>query len=181
MRSPVVLLTLVSLTCTSRPSVIQRAPSAPAAIIPGGTTTEVRLSRDDRGVEVVIPASRGATWAAARALYTSLGVPLSQDDAHQGLIATATFNAPPRFLDHPLSDLLDCGQTMGGARVNLWGVRMELATAVRAEPEGGARVGTLVTAHARTRDGTSTAAVPCSSTGQLEREVARRIREGVGP
>lgn len=175
-----VLMAAILAACSSGQQGLRTPASPPPAVIESGTGAEVRLARDDRADETHVTASVDSVFARTRALYRALGLPVQAENRRDGIVESGNFRAPRELFDQPLARLLDCGQSLAGARVTLWNVTMQLTTGMRPHPENGTLVATRITASARPRDGTSTPPVPCYSTGRLERELAGRIGPRAG-
>ncbi|MGH7575811.1 MAG: hypothetical protein ACREM1_11895 [Longimicrobiales bacterium] len=179
MRWSAILLASSLAACGTASSSIAPGPELPAQVTPTSTGAHVRLNRNERVVGDVVALSPDAAWTAVLDFYRELGIPIEAHDPAGRVIASEAFRAPRRLLDRPLSDYLDCGTSLTGARVNTWSVSAQLMTQVESTGEGTA-VRSRLTATARPRDGSSTPPVPCSSLGVLEREVVRRVSESGG-
>lgn len=179
MRRTTLLIAAALVGCAPASSSIVPRPEPPARIEATSTGVEVRLDADERVVGGVVPRSADDAWDALVALYGQLGFPIEVRDPNRRAIATEIFRAPRRILDRRLRSYMDCGQTLTGARVDMWRVSARLMTEL--EPTGdGTTVRSRLTASARPRDGSSTPPVPCTSSGELEREIVQRVHDGSG-
>jgi len=162
----------------SRGPVIERAPEAPPSVMTGATSTTIRLSSENRAIETVIRVSVDSAWNRLGPVWRTLSIPVAQVDR-----ASLTYRSPrfraPRFAGRPLREFVDCGQSIAGARADLWDVYLEVTTAVRlAGTPNETRVSSAVVGSARPRDGSSTQPVPCASLGKLESVIAVQLQSG---
>lgn len=179
MRRSTLLMATFLVACGPARSSIAPGPEPPAHVQATSTGVNVRLDSNERVVGDVVPLSADSAWNAVVALYGQLGFPIEVHDTMGRVIATGYFRAPREILDRRLGNYMDCGQTLTGPRVSMWRVTARLVTQVESMNDGTA-VRSRLTASARPRDGSSTRAVPCTSKGELEGEIVRRVREGAG-
>lgn len=178
MRTAIVLPLLGLAACGARSSTVVGEPAGmPGVIYQTPTSAEIRIAPDDRATNHRVALPADSAFAAALAVYRTLGAPVRTQDRARGAIASEPFAAPRELLGRRLGTWIDCGTTMTGPRVDRWAVTLELGTAV-AQAEGGTTIASLLTGFARPRDGSSSDPVRCSSTGLLEREIARIIGGG---
>jgi hypothetical protein len=162
------------------PPALRPAEGAPPIIASNPAGMDIRYRTDALSAETEMRADPARVWEALGAAYGDLQLPVAAADARERTLQSGRFRAPRRIGGEPLAAFLDCGNTLTGRRVDNSDVHIEMASGVRAAGADAALLATLVTASARARDGTSTAAVPCTSTGELEKLVAARVRERVG-
>jgi hypothetical protein len=117
---------------------------------------------------VVWPLLRDAISAMDRELI-SAGAPAS------GWMGTLYLRPPRRMGDKSLSFYLDCGMSMTGPHADT--DRISLAFAVFADslPNQRTRLGWALVGSAVRREGFSAPPLTCESTGQLEKELAKRL------
>jgi hypothetical protein len=156
--------------------------SSPGAV-PGATTSStgatVRLSGESYAIEDVVAAPVADVWRVLPQAWDDAMVPLASVDNPRRTLESGTFRGPERIVGKPLADFIDCGYTMGGPRVRLWQVSINVTGTVQPD-SAGARVATRVVATARARDGTNSGPVTCSSRGALERIIAANVRVRLG-
>lgn len=177
MRRTTLLMASALVACAPASSSIAPGPEPPARIEATSTGVEVRLDADERVVGGVVPRSVDDAWDAVIAVYGQLGFPIEVRDRNRRAIATELFRAPRRILDRRLRSYMDCGQSLTGPRVDMWRVSARLMTELEPTSDGTA-VRSRLTASARPRDGSSTSPVPCTSSGELEREILQWVRDG---
>jgi hypothetical protein len=175
------LLALVAPGCAARTApAVQPAAGAPPAVVSDRSGADIRYARDVITAEVEIRANPVAVWQALALVHHQLELPIAEANAREGVMRSGRFRAPRRIDGQRLATFLDCGSTMTGLRTENSDVYVEMTSVVREGADGSSRVATSVLATARNREGTSTAAVPCTSTGALEKRVATLLRERLG-
>jgi hypothetical protein len=120
--------------------------------------------------------SLDSAWAALPGAYAAVGLTgggVIDEAARQFGMAPTTL---PRRLDNsPLSRFVDCGSTRLIPNADTYAVRLQVSTQLVAEVTGVTRVQTVVEGTARPRE-MSGNPVLCSSTGELERRIARQLQ-----
>lgn len=179
MRRSTLLIVSALVACAPASSSIAPGPEPPPRVEATSTGVEVRLDVDERVVDGVVPLSVDDVWDAVVAVYGALGFPIEVQDPDRHAIATERFQAPRRILDRRLGSYMDCGQSLTGARVDVWRVTARLMTELQPASDG-TTIRSRLTASARPRDGSSTSPVPCTTSGELEREIVRRVGDRTG-
>ena len=175
-------LALVVVACgPSRPPAISTAPQTPPGVTPSASGgAEIRLQRDVFVDEDVVDGPMLDVWKVLPKAWADAMVPVGETNTATKTLRSGTFRAPSKIVGKPLSDFLDCGYSISGPRVTMWDVRMDVTTAVLADSPTKTRVATVVNGTAKPRDGSSTAAVGCTSRGELERIILGNIRVKMG-
>lgn len=172
------LLALVAPGCaTATAPAVRPAAGAPPAVVSGRSGADIRYDREVMTAEVEVKADPVAVWQALALVHRQLGLPIAEANAKERVMRSGRFRAPRRIDGLRLATFFDCGSTMTGLRTENSDVYVEMTSVVRDGAVGSSRVATSVIATARIRDGTSTTAVPCTSTGALEERVVTRLRE----
>ena len=185
MRSASVLLLFAAAACAA-----SGAPdSGPRQTSERRTTTVTYTAPDGRPVNInlesnsvmetrsyPIPAAPQAIWAALPLAYQDLGIPLAAYDSVQLYIGNPGMAiSGNRLGGQRISRFLNCGMDgMLGALADRYDVRLNVVSRVRADGDDGI-LETQVAGEAAQR-GTAGAAVPCSSTGQLEDALANATK-----
>lgn len=125
-----------------------------------------------------IESPRGRVWTAIIAVYDELGILPTVADESVGLYGNRGFVMPARLRDKPASEYFHCGVGVGGVSRTLGRMSANVQSQLTSTPNG-TTVVTHVSAMVRSSEGTSTAPLPCGSTGALEQlihgEVKRRL------
>jgi hypothetical protein len=162
------------------------AAQAPVAAAPERVSTVALTTGNDVGIEASVrsrPEPRtdnvllplDSAWAALPGAYAAVGLTgggVIDEAARQFGVAPTTL---PRRLDNtPLSRFVDCGSTRLIPNADSYAVRLQVTTRLVAEGTGITRLQTFVEGTARPRE-MSGNPVQCTSTGELERRIARQL------
>jgi hypothetical protein len=156
------------------------APASGGALPPTVTARSTRSAEVRTRVEVA-PAEHvefpmQAVWDALPGVYTGLGVPQVGADPATRTVGNGSFVVSRTLGGEPLSRYLACGTTaVGRPLADEARVQMDMRTTVTAEGDGSS-VRTTLRATARANNGTSSDAVPCTSTGRLEARITTLVR-----
>jgi hypothetical protein len=140
----------------------------------GLVEASVRSRAEPRTANVLLPLE--SAWAALPGAYAALGLTgagVIDEAARQFGVAPTTL--PRRLNDTPLSRFVDCGSTRLLPNADSYAVRLQVSTQLAAEGTAVTRVQTLVEGTARPRE-MSGNPVLCTSTGELERRIARHLQ-----
>lgn len=177
----ILLLAAGASGCAPRPApAVRPAAGAPASVSVNPSSTDIRYVADLKVAEAEVAGEPVTVWQSLVLVHRQLELPVAEADARGWVMRTGRFRAPRRIAGLRLSSFFDCGSTMTGLRTENSDVWVEVTTFVRHGQTGSSVVATAVSANARNRDGTSTAAFPCTSTGELEKLVVTRLRERLG-
>ena len=119
--------------------------------------------------------------AALTQIYAQLQIPVGTMNQNGGQIGNQNLRLPNHRLGtHRVSLYLDCGQeSMLGNRADLDEVTLQVLTTVKQDHDSTTIVGTQVEGSARP-SGTSSNAVDCQSTGELEKTIATQLQTALG-
>jgi hypothetical protein len=134
----------------------------------GAMTAEIHPTDESRGGEIAIPVDRA--WAAMRAVYDSLRLPVATVDPTTHMIESPTLRLRRRLGDTPLSRYLRCGNTQVAPSADTYEVQLLVRTTLRANDAGTTAILTLVNAEARPVT-ISADYARCASTGKLEARI----------
>ena len=131
---------------------------------------------DSGGVDVVLAASAGAVFFAARQVFFELKIPMPMADSARGYLINGRFIKLRSLAGSPLSTYLNCGAGMTGPNADAYRVTMAIAALVDPKGPTTSRLRLNVFAGAESTEGASKSAIPCASSGVLEDRVLRTIR-----
>jgi hypothetical protein len=146
---------------------------------PGNRPVE---TTDVTGPDVVqVKGSPLEALTALTQIYSTLQIPIGTMVQDAGQIGNQSFRpATHRLHGHLLSFYVNCGQeSMVGSRADLDDVTFSIVSTARMGADSVTEVGTMVTAYARP-SGTSSNAVDCESTGELEKAIADQLKSALG-
>lgn len=161
------------------PAVAMDDASAPARVGVEGASLDVRLTRDERGLSLVLNQPADVVWPVVSSVYEELDLEPDLIDARRrryGSVATGL-----RVAGLPMGDVARCGsQATGLATTTRMSVRLTIVTTVTPMNDGRSVLTTRVTGQGSRIDGTSTGGSDCVSTGTLEERIAGRVRLEAG-
>lgn len=125
--------------------------------------------------KVNIPAAPSRVFDALKAVYEELGVPPGTHDPSTGRIGNTDFWKTRRFAGQPISEFLNCGESLTGTVANNYRIYMSLLSVVRPDGKGGSDVETALRGQAQNMEGTSSDRITCGSTGKLEERIRKSL------
>lgn len=171
--------------CSSNPRPSQTSPASIqttriAGNVDGGPTNITTTSVPTANVtQVAAPMDRA--WAALRAAYDSVGVPVATVDTAKHLLGNTGFKLRRRLGSTALSRYLDCGAAQGGPNAETYEVFLAVATQLQPGTSAGwTQATTSVQASAKPVSFAGEY-VACTSNGALEAritETMKRILQG---
>ncbi len=154
--------------------------TAKPQVIYGGDGSTARLEGDTpRASTMTVAATPTAAWAAAKQAYTSIGVPVTFENTAVHQLGNQNFFQARQLAGQSMTDFVDCGQGMTGAKAASYRIYMSLITDIAADGKGGTVVQTMFTALGQDMSGVSSDRIPCGSTGRLEQLVLDRVKAGL--
>lgn len=138
----------------------------------------VRLDTIARWEEV--SASHSITYdAVVRVIKHHVKLGVEQADTVSKVVYNTRLIVSSKLAGQPMSRWLQCGSGLTGDYADVWRITLAYAVFVETGSTNTSRVGVALFAIARNPEGVSTSAVACGSTGALEREIVRKVREVV--
>ena len=146
---------------------------------PPQQTTTMRIG-NTRAIEVTTDAGLGQTtyyasservFAAVDEAYGRLEIPLTIRNPRTSQIGNGGLEVN-RIEDKRMSTYFDCGQDRNGRLANTHAITLTVVTALRSVENDGVEISTVVSGFGEPR-ATSGNAIPCNSTGALERRIAQ--------
>ena len=179
-RFPILLVLPIAAACASAPATQSGPTTISTTRISGGaqagetaiTTTTVSPTAT---VEIQAPLDR--TWAALRAVYDSLGIPVSTVDASQHLLGNTGIKLRRQLGETPLIRLIDCGSAQGGPNAETYEVFFAVATQLHTTADSGRTLAsTSLQASARPVSFAGEY-VACTSNGGLESRIGQMLKQ----
>jgi hypothetical protein len=126
---------------------------------------------EDVAVPYSFEAPASKVYAAVKATFDELKIPLTVDDTTARLVGNGKLEARANFSDFRLSRLFDCGASATGSNADAY--RLSFVLLILYDPDGVARTRVQIGFIAGGQDltGMSKVAVTCGSTGRLEEKV----------
>lgn len=163
--------------CATTPSTSAPGPDREPVSVraPDGGSYTLHLEREDRRFRGRIDVPIEDAWSQLPGVYGDLG--LQPEDFTEYLPGARRLSATASNIrqlgGQRLSTYIDCGHSMTSPKADAGQVQLTLSTWL--EPaDGGTEVVTQLEASARD-SGASTRPVPCSSRGEIERRIMKRL------
>jgi hypothetical protein len=139
--------------------------------------TSERILLDTIAIWHDLPAAAATVFSSTRQILDSLKIPYTRTDSAGGLISNeALVTRGGRLAGRANSKSLRCGFGPSGDYADNWRVQVAYAIYVHPVIGGGTRLGIALTGQAKDMSGASSPRVICASTGGLESEIARLVR-----
>jgi hypothetical protein len=170
------LAALVAMGCASSGTVRQEQATVQTQNV-RGPDFAMQMSRlAGPGIRAdVIGAPVARVWPAIAEVYTSLGLPITDQDPETHILATNSQRLH-RIADERMQNFFDCGGDLA-SRGNTT-IFVTVSSVAAASGENSSTVRTAVSATAASA--TQSTAAACHSTGRLERMIAERLRQQFG-
>lgn len=136
----------------------------------------IRLSDMQAIASTTISAPVDSVWGVLPAVYTKLEIAPEVSDRNAAVFGTRAHTAS-RLAGGRAMDLLRCPNSGSGSSLGAYRTRITILTTVAELPGGSTGVSTEVSGTATSVEGTSTGAVRCASTGEIERRIVELITE----
>ncbi|MES2177921.1 MAG: hypothetical protein V4550_08625 [Gemmatimonadota bacterium] len=141
----------------------------------GGGAGGLTMRSNDGAQFFAVPYSAANVWAVLPAIYDSLSLPLSEVDEKTRVIATSGAKVHKNLGTTNLGKFIDCGSAQGFPSADSYDVRLSVRTQVEQQPDGTAKVGTLLEAMGRPMT-VSGAFVRCTSKYELEKRILESVK-----
>jgi len=128
---------------------------------------------------MTLAAAPATVWTAAKQVYASLEIPIGIENPAAHLIGNQNFYKSRQMAGEPMTQFVDCGSGMTGAKAASYRIYMSLMTNISGDGKGGTVVQTTFTALGQDVSQGSTDRIPCGSTGRLEQLVLDRLKAAV--
>lgn len=176
-RLGLVLMSAAVAACGSKQSTSSPAAPTPEAAGADRQTVRVSAAGIGSGQLTIVPsggpnvlkvaASIDRIWKALPAIYDSLAIPLSVNDARQRVIGNEGFKLRRRLGKIPLSKYLECGRSQMEPNADEYEITLSVITRLAVIDSAQTKVTTTVEASARGLQFAGQGA-NCSTTGTLE-------------
>lgn len=130
-----------------------------------------RILADTMGATFQVPVGAGRTFAALRAVFADLNVPVAEGDSARLQIGNPGFLKRGSFAGRRMSAWFDCGNNMSGPRADNYRLDIGLIAFVTAAGPDAATLRTAAIGTALDVGEASRPTVACLSSGALERRL----------
>jgi hypothetical protein len=167
------LLTCGALVALATPASAQRTSRMRIALPAFGA----QVVMDTIGEVQEVAADPQKVFVAASLVLKNFRIPIDVSDSVSGLVGAAKLTRSRNLNGRALSRYLECGSSMTGPRADSHRVQMPLLLMLDPAPGGFTRLRIALVASAQDNAGVSTQPVACGSTGVLEGELRKAIRD----
>jgi hypothetical protein len=142
--------------------------------------SEHTIRRSDFVAVNDVAAPRPVVWQLLRQAWDDVGLPAPQVDDRAYSLGVSNHLITRRLGRAPLSTYLSCGSSVAGWNADTHRIRLTVRTVLEHVTPDSTRIHTRVDAVATPTEGTSSAAIECTTRGALEVQISARVRERLG-
>lgn len=159
---------------------VTMTPVTQRVVMAGGNTVNFNLTNVNSGNSSLVLAPLDSAWAALKAVYNELGIPVTTlvDASH--LIANERFKTRRRIGKLPMQNILDCSSQQGIPNAETYDVMMSISSYLVKNPTAGFNLVTRIDATGKSPNFSREATVNCLSQGALEKLIGEMVRKKTG-
>jgi hypothetical protein len=179
MRRAFLLLLLCG--CASGGATSETSNSTPKqAAIFSSPETGLLLAERPRASVMTIAAAPASVWLAVKKVYADWDIPLSVENPSVHQIGNQNFYKSRQIGGKPMTDFVDCGSGMTGAKAATYRIYISLLTDVMTDGKGGTTVQVTFVPMGQDVGGGSSDRIPCGTTGRLEQYMLDQVKASLG-
>jgi hypothetical protein len=172
-------LLLLTAACASSGTTAESITPKQAAIFTSPETGTLLADRP-RATVLNIAAPLSSTWLAVKAVYAEMEIPVAVENPATHQLGNAAFNRTRTLAGQAMTQFVDCGSGMTGAKAASYRIYISLLTQVTPNPDGTTTVQTTFVPMGQDLSGGSSDRIPCGSTGRFEQLFLDRIKATLG-
>ncbi|HLA91359.1 MAG TPA: hypothetical protein VJL28_13115 [Gemmatimonadaceae bacterium] len=165
---------------TPGPDVAVTPVSARVVTSTGGGVVDLSRSAETVGVPLAVNARPDTVFAVLVAVYKELNIATTRLVPEQRVVGNDLFRARRRLGGAPMQSAVDCGGNPGQPNAETFDMELSIVSYVSATAAGTATITTMLAAVGNDPMFGKDRQMRCSSTGELERRIARMVRERLG-
>jgi hypothetical protein len=170
------LFLLVLCGCASAGSTSETSNSTPKqAALYSSPETGVLLAERPRASVAAIAAPPATVWLAVKKVYADWDIPLTVENPSTHQIGNQNFFKTRQIAGKSMTDFVDCGSGMTGAKAATYRIYISLLSDVIPDGNGGTKVQVTFVPMGQDVTGGSTDRIPCGTTGRLEQLLLDRV------
>lgn len=135
------------------------------------------FERDLGSMSGLVVGPADSVFKVVKRIFTAIGLPTKDEDPANLSFQVSRLKLVRRLGKKPMAFYMSCGEGILGPNADNWYVFLNYAVQLVPMPGAKARLQMAVSAEAVDIPGGRSDRLPCSTTGQLEYEVLRQIRE----
>lgn len=135
------------------------------------------FERDLGSMNGLVQGQADSVFRTAKRIFASLGLPPGDEDPANLSFRVSRYKLVRRLGKKPVAYYMSCGEGILGPNADNWYVFLNYAVQLIPAPGNKAKLSLAVSAEAVDIPGGRSDRLPCTTTGALEYEVLRQIRE----
>lgn len=175
------LLLLLLCGCASAGTSSESSNSTPKqAAIFSSPETGLLLAERPRASSATIAAAPAAVWFAVKKVYADWEIPVTVENPSTHQIGNQNFYKSRQIAGKSMTDFVDCGSGMTGAKAAMYRIYISLLTDVMADGQGGTKIQVTFVPMGQDVAGGSSDRIPCGTTGRLEQLLIDQAKASLG-
>ena len=167
------ILALLAFDCNAGSKVVGPLPTERQIL---ATDSRYRQRLDTLGTLEAVSGTPDQVFDALIAVYADLHLPVTDPDKEGHRVGVRGAKCMRQIGKSQISRFLDCGSGMTGANADSYRITLTVISSIKVELPARASIATFVTAEAVDMSGSASDRLGCSSTGQLEAELTKRVK-----
>ena len=172
-------LLLAVAACATSGTTVENTTPKQAAIFQSAETGTLYTDRP-RASAVNIAAPASNVWLAVKAVYAEMDIPVVVDNPAMHQLGNANFAKSRVLAGRSMTEFVDCGSGMTGAKAATYRIYISLLTQVAGNADGTTTVQTTFVPMGQDVSGGSADRIPCGSTGRFEQLFLDKVKATLG-
>ena len=143
----------------------------------GTISPDVYIRMDTVSNWVLVPGTPAEVFRRAQTVYGTLKLKLTLTDSTNGVLGNPGLTHTGAFAGERMSYWIRCGEGMTGPNADKWRISMALLSSVEPASKDTTRLRTVLLASARNMAEGSRYPMNCTTTGQMEARIHRKVQE----
>lgn len=155
-------------------------PTTQRVVVAGGQTLAINTLDVNQGSSTLVLGSLDSAWAALKASYTELAIPVTTLSDATHLIGNEGYKVRRRIGKIAMQNVLDCGGAQGMPNAETYDVFLTISSYLTKNPKAGYNLVTRIDASAKSPNFNREQNIKCSSQGELEKAIGEMVRKKTG-
>ena len=164
----------------SEPVPTTMTPTTQRVVVAGGQTLNINTIDVNQGSSTLVLGTLDSTWAALKAAYADLGIPVTTLSDATHLIGNEGYKVRRRIGKIPMQNILDCGGAQGMPNAETYDIYLVISSYLTTNPKAGFNLVTRIDASAKSPNYNREQNVKCASQGELEKQIGDLVRKKTG-
>lgn len=162
------------------PVPVTMTPTTQRVVVAGGQTLNINTIDVNQGSSTLVLGSLDSSWAALKATYTELAIPVTTLADATHLIGNEGYKVRRRIGKIAMQSILDCGGAQGMPNAETYDVFLTISSYLTKNPKAGYNLVTRIDASAESPNFNREQNIKCSSQGELEKQIGELVRKKAG-